>query len=90
MHIKTINHSAIIGTDVIVGFPGETEKKFEETYEFLKKSPIDKLHVFRYSKRPETIAETLLDEPTPQEKKIRSQKIIELGKNPSPPAGGSG
>ncbi len=40
-----------IGTDVIVGFPGETEKQFQQTVDFLRKSPIHYFHVFSYSKR---------------------------------------
>ena len=45
-----------IGVDVIVGFPGETEEHFNETYEFLKSLPISYLHVFTYSERPNTKA----------------------------------
>lgn len=40
-----------IGTDVIVGFPGETDKEFEETFDFLRSNPINYFHVFSYSKR---------------------------------------
>ena len=80
LKIKAINPHAFIGTDIIVGFPGETDKEFQETYDFLKTAPIDKIHVFRYSKRPGTRAEILLNEPSPQEKQKRSQKLIELGK----------
>jgi threonylcarbamoyladenosine tRNA methylthiotransferase MtaB len=78
--IKKINPKACIGTDIIVGFPGETEKEFQETYEFLQKAPIDKIHVFRYSKRPGTPAEEFLNEPTPQEKHERSRLLIEMEK----------
>ncbi len=45
-----------IGVDVIVGFPGETEEDFLETYNFLKNLPISYLHVFTYSERPDTQA----------------------------------
>ncbi|MGE5398887.1 MAG: tRNA (N(6)-L-threonylcarbamoyladenosine(37)-C(2))-methylthiotransferase MtaB [Ignavibacteriales bacterium] len=45
-----------IGVDVIVGFPGETEENFLETYNFLKELPISYLHVFTYSERPNTKA----------------------------------
>jgi threonylcarbamoyladenosine tRNA methylthiotransferase MtaB len=45
-----------IGVDVIVGFPGETDKHFQETYNFLKELPISYLHVFTYSERPNTKA----------------------------------
>ena len=48
-----------IGVDVIVGFPGETEEDFLDTYNFLKELPISYLHVFTYSERPDTKAITL-------------------------------
>ncbi|TMQ59111.1 MAG: tRNA (N(6)-L-threonylcarbamoyladenosine(37)-C(2))-methylthiotransferase MtaB [Candidatus Eisenbacteria bacterium] len=48
-----------IGADVIVGFPGEGEAQFQETYDFLEGSPITFLHVFRYSPRPGTVAARL-------------------------------
>jgi len=47
---------ACIGVDVIVGFPGETEEHFLETYNFLNELPIAYLHVFTYSERPNTVA----------------------------------
>ena len=48
-----------IGVDVIVGFPGETEKHFIETHNFLRDLPVSYLHVFTYSERPDTKAITL-------------------------------
>lgn len=54
--IKKINPLAFIATDVIVGFLDETDKEFEDTYQFLKKSPISKFHIFRFSKRNNTAA----------------------------------
>lgn len=77
--IKSINPQAFIGTDIIVGFPGEGENEFRETYEFLKTAPIDKIHVFRFSPRPQTAAEKLiktLGEPTPKEKRERSKLLL--------------
>lgn len=47
---------ASLGADIIVGFPGETEDDFEQTYCFLEKSPLTYLHVFSYSPRPGTVA----------------------------------
>jgi len=47
---------ACIGVDVIVGFPGETEQDFMDTYNFLNELPISYLHVFTYSERPNTEA----------------------------------
>jgi threonylcarbamoyladenosine tRNA methylthiotransferase MtaB len=48
-----------IGVDVIVGFPGETEEEFQETYSFLEQLDISYLHVFTYSERENTLAVTL-------------------------------
>jgi threonylcarbamoyladenosine tRNA methylthiotransferase MtaB len=50
---------ACIAADVIVGFPGETDALFEETYQFINSLPISMLHVFPYSKRPNTVAENM-------------------------------
>ncbi len=54
--IKKIMPHACIGVDVIVGFPGETEQNFLETYNFIKELAISYLHVFTYSERPNTDA----------------------------------
>ncbi len=54
--IKEIMPNACIGVDVIVGFPGETDELFLETYRYLKDLPISYLHVFTYSERPNTEA----------------------------------
>lgn len=54
--IKSVMPECCIGVDVIVGFPGETEKDFLETYHFLKDLDISYLHVFTYSERPRTPA----------------------------------
>lgn len=57
--IKSLMPYACIGVDVIVGFPGETEELFQETYEFLWQLDISYLHVFTYSERKNTLAESL-------------------------------
>jgi len=54
--IREVMPHAAIGVDVIVGFPGETEERFMETYNFLNKLPITYLHVFTYSERENTEA----------------------------------
>jgi len=54
--IKSLNPDACIGTDVIVGFPGETNDDFMDTYNFLNDLDISYLHVFTYSERPNTDA----------------------------------
>lgn len=81
--IQEINPFALIATDVIVGFPGETDKEFQNTYEALKHLPISKFHIFRFSSRRGTAADTLrkqLGEPTSQEKQSRARILTELGK----------
>ena len=57
--IKTVMPHACIGVDVIVGFPGETDDHFLETYNFLNELEISYLHVFTYSERDNTVAANL-------------------------------
>ncbi len=64
-----------IGVDVIVGYPGETEKEFIETYNFLLELPISYLHVFTYSERPETKALAFSDSVDPAERKRRNKML---------------
>ena len=59
--IKTLLPHACIGVDVIVGFPGETEENFLETYRFLNELDISYLHVFPYSERANTTAKKMKD-----------------------------
>ncbi|MBD3628963.1 tRNA (N(6)-L-threonylcarbamoyladenosine(37)-C(2))-methylthiotransferase MtaB [Cyclobacterium sp.] len=59
--IKSLMPHCCIGTDVIVGFPGETEALFMETYNFLKELPVSYLHVFTYSERANTRAAEMED-----------------------------
>ncbi len=54
--IESTNPDISIGTDIIAGFPGETEKEFKETVKFLEQLPLSYMHVFPYSKRPNTRA----------------------------------
>lgn len=54
--IKKINERAFLATDVIVGFLNETDDDFNQTYQFLERSPIAKFHIFRYSPRKRTAA----------------------------------
>ncbi|MCK5503544.1 MAG: MiaB/RimO family radical SAM methylthiotransferase, partial [Thermodesulfovibrionia bacterium] len=70
-----------IGTDVIAGFPGEDERDFDDTVKFIKQLPISYIHVFPYSKRPDTKASLLNDQISEENKKIRVKKLLEIGKN---------
>jgi threonylcarbamoyladenosine tRNA methylthiotransferase MtaB len=67
-----------ITTDVIVGFPGETEEEFNETYEFLKNIKLTKTHVFKYSPRKGTKAADMQDQLDGSIKENRSKLLIEL------------
>lgn len=66
-------------TDVIVGFPQETEEEFETTYEFLKKICFYETHIFQYSKREGTKAAVMQGQIPEQIKAKRSARLIELG-----------
>lgn len=68
----------ILTTDIIVGFPGETEKEFEETYKFLKEIKFYKMHIFKYSPRKGTKASSMKEQIDGNKKEQRSQKLIEL------------
>jgi threonylcarbamoyladenosine tRNA methylthiotransferase MtaB len=68
-----------MGTDVIVGFPGETLDQFQNTLFLIRNIPISYLHVFKYSRRPGTAAAKLSDNIPSAEKNNRSQQLRELG-----------
>ena len=65
-------------TDVIVGFPGETDEEFEKTLEFLKEVEFSKMHVFKYSKRAGTPAATYPNQVSDNKKEERSNILLEL------------
>lgn len=65
-------------TDIIVGFPGETEEEFNATYEFLKRIKFYKMHVFKYSQRKGTRAAVMPNQIDGNIKEERSRKLIEL------------
>ena len=68
----------ILTTDIIVGFPGETEEEFEKTYQFLKEIKLYKMHVFQYSPRKGTRAAVMPNQVVGNIKEERSRKLIEL------------
>lgn len=65
-------------TDVIVGFPGETEEEFETTYENLKKLNLYEMHIFKYSRRRGTRAEQMPNQIPEPVKTLRSDRLLEL------------
>ena len=69
-----------LGADVMVGFPGEGEKQFENTVRLIQNSPLTHLHVFSYSRRPGTEAAVMDDQVPEQIKKERSERLRELGR----------
>ena len=69
-----------ITTDVIVGFPGETEDEFKETYDFIKDVGFSQLHIFQYSNRQGTVASKLYKDMSPQIKQHRFELLEQLNK----------
>lgn len=67
-------------TDVIVGFPGETDEEFQATYDFIKKVNYSQLHVFPYSPRKNTPAAKMKDQVNDQVKHQRVERLLELSK----------
>lgn len=68
-----------ITTDIMVGFPGETEEEFEKSYEFVKEIGFSHIHVFKYSRRKGTPAAQYPDQVKNSVKEQRSRKMIQLG-----------
>lgn len=71
--------NANFGADIIPGFPGETDEEFEETLAFVKTVGLNYLHVFPYSKRPNTAAAKMPDHVAPEVVKARAATLRELG-----------
>src|SRR5690606_25487963 len=77
--VKSYFPHAAFGADVIVGYPGESEEQFLETFNFLRQSPITHFHVFPYSKRKGTTAAKLEDQIQVGVKKDRVKTLMMLG-----------
>ena len=73
-YFKDVN----LTTDIIVGFPGETDEEFEQTYNFLKNISFYKMHIFKYSPREGTLAQKMPMQVDGNKKEERSEKLIEL------------
>jgi len=76
-NIKRLMPNCCIGVDVIVGFPGETEEAFLETYNFINNLDVSYLHVFPYSERPNTTAKKL-DGIVPVKTRIERAKMLRI------------
>ena len=79
MEIKKLMPNVMISGDVIVGFPQESEEDFMDTYRLCEQC-FDMLHVFPYSPRPGTVAARMDGQISPEVKKERSNKLLELSK----------
>ena len=81
LKIKKEVKNVALSTDVIFGFPTETEEDFNETYEFIKKVGFMRIHAFPYSEREGTVASRIKEGIVPVNiRKERTNKVIELGK----------
>ena len=76
--LRKVFPNVALTTDVIVGFPGETEEEFKQTYEFLKRIKFYKMHIFKYSQRKGTKAAVMPNQINGDIKEERSRKLIEL------------
>jgi tRNA-2-methylthio-N6-dimethylallyladenosine synthase len=87
-NIRNIIPDIVLTTDIIVGFPTETDEEFEDTYRVMKEVEFDSAFIFKYSERPNTIASRKYPDDVPEEKKTERivrlnelQKEISLRKN---------
>ncbi|TSJ80897.1 MAG: tRNA (N(6)-L-threonylcarbamoyladenosine(37)-C(2))-methylthiotransferase MtaB [Candidatus Cardinium sp.] len=76
-HIKAQMPTCCIGVDVLVGFPGETEADFLESYHFLNRLPIAYIHVFPYSERPNTKAANMAGV-VPQQERVKRARMLRI------------
>lgn len=75
--IRQIIPGVSIATDIIVGFPGETEEQFMQTYRLLEDLKLDVAHLARYSPRPGTVAQRRMVDDVPEEEKMRRFRMLE-------------
>ena len=79
--LKNAYPNVALTTDIIVGFPGETDEEFEKTYNFLKDIDFYKMHVFKYSPRKGTKAAVMKNQIDGNIKEKRSERLIKLSDN---------
>jgi tRNA-2-methylthio-N6-dimethylallyladenosine synthase len=75
--IRELVPGASIATDIIVGFPGETEAQFQRTYDLLAELELDVAHLARYSARPQTVATRFMQDDVPDREKMRRFRLLE-------------
>ncbi len=66
-----------VHTDIIVGFPGETEAQFQKTYDLLAELKLDKVHLARYSPRPSTVSARTMEDDVPEDEKKRRHQLLD-------------
>ena len=76
--LRNLYSDVILTTDIIVGFPNETDEDFEKTFEYLKKIKFYKMHVFKYSPRRGTVASKMKNQVPGDVKEERSKRLINL------------
>ncbi len=76
--LRRVYDDPAITTDIIVGFPGETDAEFGETCAFAKKVGFSKVHVFKYSRRRGTVADRMPDQVEEEKKNLRSKELISI------------
>lgn len=76
--LRNVFDRPAITTDVIVGFPGETDEEFEESYQKCKEAAFAKMHIFKYSRRKGTVADRMPGQLTEKEKHERSLRLQQL------------
>jgi len=78
---RSLMPDIVITSDVIVGYPGETEEDFEDTLKLVEKAQFEAMFTFIYSKRPGTPAAELTDTLPREEKQVRFERLVELQNN---------
>ncbi len=79
--IKEIIPDAAITTDIMVGFPGESDEEFEQSYSFCQQAGFANIHVFPFSPRPETAAARMSEQIKDKVKQERNQRMLELAQS---------
>jgi threonylcarbamoyladenosine tRNA methylthiotransferase MtaB len=79
--IKDTLPEAAVTTDIIVGFPGETDQEFEQSYSFCQQAGFANIHVFPFSPRPETTAARMPNQVRDEVKQERNQRMLELSQD---------
>jgi len=76
--VRRICPDNTINTDIIVGFPGETDEEFQDTYDLIKELQLDKVHLAKYSERPKTIAARKMEDDVTDQEKERRRLLIDV------------